>query len=148
MTHPNAPAAPDVADPVEAQVFVLLAWRALICARLCDGIVPNLPAQDRPAAEALALRTRTEAVITPDYRTALDHVLSRVDAAIAAGKIPARQIAASDGSGPTWEKAHNTPEADALAAAALDIRTFQGSVQRLHNLLDARRIATRLRGAA
>jgi hypothetical protein len=148
MIHPNAPAAPEGADPLEAQVFVLLAWRALICARLSDGIVPNLPPQDRPAAEALALRTRTEAVNTPDYRAALDHVLSRVDAAIAAGHIPARQIAAPDGSGPTWEKASRTPEADALAAARLDLGPFQGSVQRLHNLLDARRIATHLRGAA
>lgn len=142
------PAAPDVADPVEAQVFVLLAWRELICARLRDGIVPNLPPQDRAAAEALTARTHTEQVIEPDYLCALDHVLVRVEAAIAAGQIPARRIDAPDGTGPTWEQATQTAEARALTAARHDIGAFCGGVRRLHMLLGARRIATGLRGAA
>lgn len=142
------PAEPNVADPVEDQIFVILAWRNLICARLSQGIVPNLSPRDSAAAEALWLRTRTEGIIAPDYLSALDAVLCRVDAAIEAGKIPARQVEAPDGSGLTWERSSRTAASEALMAAVLDIREFRGALRRLHDLLAARRLAAGLRGAA
>jgi len=143
--HPDQPVSPELGDPLAEQVFSLLTWRELICARLREAIVPNLPAPDRPRAEALAVRTASEQIVAPDCLSEFDAVIARVQAAIAAGRIPARQVEAADGSGPTWEQATRTKEAEALSKALQDLAAFRAGLKRLHTLRRARRIADDLR---
>lgn len=93
------------------------------------------------------MRTASEQIVAPDYLAEFDALFARVQAAIAAGRIPARQVEAAEGAAPTWEQATRTKEADALGKALPDLAAFRGSLKRLHTLRRAHRIAADLRAA-